>query len=54
MAGGAVGPHLTGALHERLGSYTAFAIAVGMRLAVPAIWCPAPRKVRTVRPAHAL
>jgi len=31
LVGGALGPYLTGALHDRFGSYTlAFAIAVGL------------------------
>jgi MFS family permease len=50
LVGGAVGPFLTGALHDRLGSYTlAFAIAVGLSgLSALAIWRAAPRQVRTV------
>jgi MFS family permease len=50
LVGGAVGPYLTGALHDRFGSYTlAFAIALGLSgLSALAIWRAAPRKVRTV------
>jgi MFS family permease len=48
--GGAVGPWLTGLLHDVLGSYTlAFWIAIGCCLASAlAIWRAAPRRVRAV------
>ena len=54
LVGGAVGPYLTGALHDRFGSYTlAFAIAVGLSgLSAPAIWHAAQGAHR--RRAHAL
>jgi MFS family permease len=50
VGGGAVGPWLTGALHDATGSYTlAFWIAIGMSaLSAVAIWRAAPRKVRAV------
>jgi MFS family permease len=50
IAGGAVGPWLTGALHDATGSYTmAFWIAVlASLLSAVAIWFAAPRKVRAV------
>ena len=50
IAGGAVGPWVTGALYDALGSYTlAFWIAVGLSgLSALAIWRAAPRKVRVV------
>ncbi len=50
IAGGAVGPWLTGALHDATGSYTAaFWIAIaGCVLSAVAIWCAAPRRVRVV------
>ena len=50
IAGGAVGPWVTGALHDALGSYTlAFWIGVGLSgLSALAIWRAAPRKVRAV------
>jgi MFS family permease len=50
IAGGAVGPWLTGALHDATGSYTtAFWIAVfASLLSALAIWFAAPRKVRAV------
>jgi MFS family permease len=50
VGGGAVGPWLTGALHDATGSYTlAFWIAIGMSMvSVAAIWLAAPRKVRAV------
>ena len=50
LVGGAVGPYVTGALHDGFGSYTlAFAIAVDLSgFAALAIWHAAPRKVRTV------
>jgi MFS family permease len=50
IAGGAVGPWLTGALHDATGSYTAaFWIAIGCSLlSAVAIWLAAPRKIRLV------
>jgi len=50
IAGGALGPWLTGALHDATGSYTvAFWIAIGCcALSSVAIWLAAPRKVRAV------
>lgn len=50
IAGGAVGPWLTGALHDATGNYTmAFWIAlVSSLLSAIAIWFAAPRKVRLV------
>jgi MFS family permease len=50
IAGGAVGPWLTGALHDATGNYTAaFCIAlVCSLLSAIAIWFAAPRKVRLV------
>ncbi len=50
IAGGAVGPWLTGMLHDVTGSYAiAFWIAVaGSLLSAIAIWFAAPRKVRAV------
>jgi len=50
IAGGAVGPWLTGAVHDATGSYAlAFWIAVGCSaLSAVAIWLAAPRKVRAV------
>ena len=50
IAGGAVGPWVTGTLHDALGSYTlAFWIGVGLSgLSALAIWRAAPRKVRAV------
>ena len=50
IAGGAVGPWLTGALHDATGSYRApFAIAIGLCVvSALAIWLAAPRKVRAV------
>jgi MFS family permease len=50
IAGGAVGPWLTGALHDHTGSYTlAFWIAIGCSVvSAAAIWLAAPRKVRAV------
>jgi MFS family permease len=50
IAGGAVGPWLTGTLHDAIGSYKAafwIAIAVSLLSAV-SIWIAAPRKVRAV------
>ena len=50
IAGGAVGPWLTGALHDTTRSYTlAFWIAIGCStLSAGTIWLAAPRKVRAV------
>jgi MFS family permease len=50
IAGGAVGPWLTGALHDATGNYTgAFWIAIcGSLISAVAIWFAAPRKVRLV------
>jgi MFS family permease len=50
IGGGAVGPWMTGALHDLTGSYvTAFWISiVGSLLSAVAIWLAAPRKVRAV------
>ena len=50
IAGGAVGPWLTGALYDATGSYTAaFWIAIaGCALSTVAIWRAAPRRVRVV------
>jgi MFS family permease len=50
IGGGALGPWLTGALYDALGSYTiAFWIGVGLSgLSTVAIWRAAPRKVRAV------
>jgi MFS family permease len=50
MAGSALGPWLTGALHDASGSYAlAFWIAVGLSLlSIAAVWLAAPRKVRVV------
>jgi MFS family permease len=50
IAGGAVGPWLTGTLHDATGSYTlAFWIAIACSLlSAIAIWFAAPRKVRLV------
>ena len=50
IGGGAIGPWLTGALHDATGSYTiAFWIAIGCSLvSAVAIWLAAPRKVRAV------
>jgi MFS family permease len=50
IGGGAVGPWLTGAVHDATGSYTiAFWIGIGASLlSVIAIWLAAPRKVRMV------
>ena len=50
IGGGAVGPWLTGALHDATGSYTsAFWIAIcGSLISAVAIWFAAPRKVRLV------
>ncbi len=50
IAGGAVGPWVTGVLYDATGSYTpAFWIAIGCSaLSAVAIWLAAPRKVRAV------
>lgn len=50
IAGGAVGPWLTGVLYDRTGSYTAaFCIAIACSVfSAVAIWLAAPRKVRVV------
>jgi MFS family permease len=50
IAGGAVGPWLTGVLYDATGSYTlAFWIAIGCSgLSAVAIWIAAPRNVRAV------
>ena len=54
ILGGAVGPWVTGALHDTMGSYAlAFVIAIGCSaLSVAAIWSAAPRKVRAARGAE--
>ena len=50
IAGGAVGPWLTGVLYDHTGSYTlAFWIAIACSaVSAVAIWLAAPRKVRAV------
>ena len=50
IGGGAVGPWLTGVVHDATGEYTlAFAIAIGVSvLSAVAIWLAAPRTVRAV------
>ncbi len=50
IGGGAVGPWLTGVLHDRTGSYTiAFWISIACSvISAVAIWLAAPRKVRAV------
>ncbi len=50
IAGGAVGPWLTGAIHDATGSYNlAFWLAIGCStLSAGTIWLAAPRKVRAV------
>ena len=50
IAGGAVGPWLTGVIYDATGSYTpAFWIAIGCSVSsAVAIWLAAPRKVRAV------
>jgi MFS family permease len=50
LAGGAVGPLVTGVLHDNTGNYNlAFAIAIGMSiLSALAIWFASPGKVRAV------
>jgi MFS family permease len=51
MAGGAVGPWVTGVIHDQTGSYrVAFALALACcLLSSIAIWLAAPRKVRLVQ-----
>ena len=50
MAGGAIGPWVTGALYDASGGYTlAFSLAIGASLASAlCIWLAAPRQVRVV------
>ena len=50
LAGGAVGPLVTGILHDIAGDYSlAFAIAIGMSaLSALTIWFASPRKIRAV------
>jgi MFS family permease len=50
IAGGAVGPWVTGVLHDHTGTYTlAFQIAIACSVvSAVAIWLAAPRKVRVV------
>jgi MFS family permease len=50
IVGGAIGPWLTGVLHDATGSYTlAFWIAIGCTVvSALAIWLAAPRHVRVV------
>ena len=50
LSGGAVGPLVTGVLHDITGNYTlAFAIAIGMSiLSALSIWIASPRRVRAV------
>jgi MFS family permease len=50
MAGSALGPWLTGAMHDATGSYAAaFWICTGLSgVSVAAVWLAAPRKVRAV------
>jgi MFS family permease len=50
IVGGAVGPWVTGLLHDATGTYTvAFWIAIGCSaLSAMAIWRAAPREVRAV------
>jgi MFS family permease len=50
IAGGAVGPWLTGVIHDATGGYTlAWWIAIGSSaLSAVAIWLAAPREIRTV------
>jgi MFS family permease len=50
IGGGAVGPFVTGVLHDWTGTYTA-AFALGIAFSVicaVAVWIAAPRKVRVV------
>jgi cyanate permease len=50
IAGGALGPWITGVFYDATGSYTpAFSVAIGVSgLPALAIWRAAPRKVRAV------
>ena len=50
LAGGAIGPWVTGALYDASGTYTlAFSIAIGCSLlATLSIWLAAPRQIRAV------
>jgi MFS family permease len=50
IGGGAIGPWVTGVLHDATGSYTlAFCIAIGCSvLSAAAIWLASPRQVRAV------
>ena len=50
IAGGAVGPWVTGVIHDHTGSYAlAFQIAIAASaVSAIAIWLAAPRKVRVV------
>jgi len=50
MAGSALGPWLTGVLHDATGSYAlAFWISVALSaISIVAVWLAAPRKVRAV------
>ena len=50
IVGGAIGPWIAGALHDRTGSYVlAFWLAIGASLvSAVAMWLAAPRKVRAV------
>jgi cyanate permease len=50
LAGGAVGPWITGILHDLSGNYTAaFGIGIGVSgLSALAIWQASPRKIRAV------
>ena len=51
MGGGAFGPWMAGAIHDRTGSYfSAFAISIACcAISAAAIWLAAPRKVRSIR-----
>jgi len=50
IAGGALGPWITGALYDASGSYAlAFSLAIGCSLASGlCIWLAAPRQIRAV------
>lgn len=50
ILGGAIGPWVTGVLHDHFGSYLpAFSLSIGLSLiSAIAIWLAAPRKVRSV------
>jgi len=50
IVGGAIGPWVAGALHDRTGSYVlAFGIAIAVSaVSAGALWLAAPRKVRAV------